>query len=270
MDPAPPLAGLRVLVTRPHGPSDGLTERLAARGARVTSLPLIELRQVPLPSDGPLQHLAGFDWIVFSSANAVTFFMEGLAAAGVRTPEPVHVAAVGPATAEALTDRGMRVDLVPDTYRAEELVAALAPRLRPGARILVPRAREGREALLSGLAALEAQVVPLVLYETRTREEARDELARVLEQESPAVIVAASGSAVSALFELGTGTAWRLLPLACIGPVTANRAAELGHANILIAPEASVDGLVALLVDRFGPPEKGGATPGSARDFGLT
>jgi uroporphyrinogen III methyltransferase / synthase len=173
-----PLAGIRVVVTRPERQAGGLVAAFAAAGARVEELPLLAV--VPPADAAPLTAAvaaaAGFDWIAFTSANAVDAFfarLDGPPPAGPR------LAVVGAATAAALRGQGASPDHVSGGGDAEalgsELAALAAGRLDAGAsplRVLLPQAADARPALAARLAAAGAEVVAVVAYDKRLPAEA--------------------------------------------------------------------------------------------------
>ncbi|HUF78867.1 MAG TPA: uroporphyrinogen-III synthase, partial [Thermoanaerobaculia bacterium] len=159
-----PLAGLRVVVTRAVHQAEGTARAFRLAGAEVELLPLLELTppadRAPLAS--ALASLADYDWVVFTSANAVERVLGGprapeVAGAGaafqrsaVRVgslPSGLRVASVGEATSEALRSLGIEPDLEPDDARAEGVAAVLGPRVAGGARVLLPQAADARPVL---------------------------------------------------------------------------------------------------------------------------
>src|SRR6185369_12849365 len=112
--------------------------RLEELGAEVLELPAIEI--TPLAFTVP--DLAGYDWLVFTSANGVrAFFHDGLTPAGLdaRALAGVRLAAIGPGTAKALARHGLRADLVPERFVAESLLAAFPAPDADGAHVLIAR-----------------------------------------------------------------------------------------------------------------------------------
>lgn len=143
-----PLAGLRILVTRPRAQSGPLSRRLAGLGAAVVSTPLIKTAPPAswAPLDRALRRLGAADAVVFTSANAVeAFFARARRVLGRRPPAPPRVYAVGSATARALRAAGWRAAALPDAFNGAALVRRLG-RVR-GLRVLVPRSDIGREDL---------------------------------------------------------------------------------------------------------------------------
>ena len=157
------LAGQRVVVTRASHQAAGLCDAFAAAGAEVARLPLIELASPddPRALERSAHQAPDFDWLVFTSSNAVDAFLPH-----TRKPLP-RCAAVGPATAAALQRRAVEPALVAGRPRAEGLLEALAPHLEPGMRVLLPQADDARPVLASGLRAAGVDVTAVAAYRKR-------------------------------------------------------------------------------------------------------
>jgi uroporphyrinogen III methyltransferase / synthase len=260
---ARPLFGKRVLVTRPREQAGELVERLEAMGAQAIEAPTIRI--LPPEDAAPLDEaVAGagrFDWIVFSSANAVDAFFERLLAGprDLRALGGVRLAAVGATTAARLAQHGLKVDLTPAEYRAEALVRAIGDLadLR-GARVLLPRADIGREIIGDELRKLGAEVTDVVAYRTVVAEMEREgepDIYRMLLDRRLDVVTFTSASAVRNFVRLvGAEPAADLLRttvVASIGPVTAE-AAALYHIETTILPaEYTIPALVDAIVEHF-------------------
>jgi uroporphyrinogen-III synthase len=138
-----PLAGRRVLVTRPAGQGEDVASRVRAAGGGCIAVPLVEI--APPEScaalDEGMRHAATYDWIVFSSVNGVQAFVERLRSRRLdaRALGTARIAAIGPTTRLALEAAGFVVDLAPTAFRSEGLVEAFAA-VAPGTRFLVVRA----------------------------------------------------------------------------------------------------------------------------------
>jgi uroporphyrinogen III methyltransferase/synthase len=248
-----PLAGRRIVVTRARAQASDLVQRLTLLGAEVVCVPVIRIE--PLPDLAPLRRalaaLATYDWVVFTSANAVDVACtEPAAFAGIA------VAAIGPATAAALQRLGVRVTLVPEPHVAEALVSALAARGVAGKRILVPSAERARPVLGDGLRAAGAVVDVIPVYRTVAEDGAGATLAQDLESGAVAAVTFTSSSTVehfTALVGARAAGSGRYVA-AVIGPVTAATARELGVARggLVEADPSTTDGLVAALTRHFG------------------
>jgi uroporphyrinogen III methyltransferase/synthase len=167
-----PLFGKHVLVTRPRGQAGDMVRRLEELGASVRLLPAVEIGEPAdwAPVDGAIADLGRYQWVVFTSVNGVDAFMRRLLRSGrdLRALAPVRLAAIGPATADALRAYHLEPDLVPDVYTSEALAAALKGPAA-GGRVLLARADRGREVLRTELAAV-AKVEQVAVYSQRDAE----------------------------------------------------------------------------------------------------
>jgi len=250
-----PLAGWRVLVTRPQGDAAGpFAEALAAAGATPVLYPTIVVAAPPSwePMDAAIDRARAGDygWAIFTSPSAVGFTLGRLTARGLTAQAlaGVRLAAVGTETARALRAAGLDVALVPaaDQQRQEglleALVAALPPPAAPGVRILFPQALGGRELVRDELArrGYAVDVVPV----SRT-------IARDLIEPPPAFDVAtfASPSALRAFVERLGGGRLAEARVAVIGPTTAAAAAVLGVRVDAMPSNPNVASLVQCLIE---------------------
>jgi uroporphyrinogen III methyltransferase / synthase len=161
-----PLFGKHVLVTRPRHQAGDLVRRLEELGALTSLLPTVEVQPPADWSvvDRALAQLSRYQWLVFTSANGVHFFLRRLRETGrdLRALGSLRLAAIGPATAAALREYHLEPDLVPEEYRSENLAAALRDRVH-GQRVLLARADRGRELLREELAAV-AEIEQIAVY----------------------------------------------------------------------------------------------------------
>ena len=263
-----PLAGVRVVVTRARAQAAPMVRRLESLGAEAILAPTIEI--VPPEDLGPLDaacaRIGTFDWVVFTSANAVTVCVRRLAdgGGGVRDLRGVRLCAVGAATAEALADHGLRTDLVPDEYRSEGVLRALRGQgALTGARVLLPRGNPARGLLPAELRRAGAEVTAVTAYRTAPGDLAgrAAELRRMLGEGRVDVVTFTSGSSVRnfarALGEEQAGGLLRRAEVACIGPVTAEAASRLDIAATIVPAESTVPALVQAVADRLGVPRTG-------------
>ena len=254
-----PLFGKRVLVTRAAEQAGVLSHALAEAGAEPIGLPSIEI--VPRIDRKALRQAldrldaSGYDWLVFSSANGVDIFFAELRRAGrdARAIGRAGVCAIGPATAIALSRHGVHADLVPERYLAEGVVEALTEHDMAGKRVLWPRARGARRALVVGLERLGATVDEVPLYSAAVPKEVDAEAMARLRSGEIDIVTFASSSAVHNLLKmLGGDKALLEKPLiACIGPVTAATARRAGLRVDVEAPEHTIEGLLAALENRL-------------------
>jgi uroporphyrinogen III methyltransferase/synthase len=247
---------------------------LEALGARVTSLPAIRIEPSEDTTllDDAVRELETYDWLIFTSVNGVAAFAERLAASG-RTWDDrgrARVAAIGPATAEALAEQGVQADLVPQEFVAEALADALGN--VAGQRILLPRADIAREALARELLVRGADVTEVAAYRTVVEPIAPELLRAVLEDDRVDAITFTSSSTVRGLAQSLTallaeddpegnadiGGALAGIALVAIGPVTASTLRDYDLEPAIVGAEYTIPGLVRALAAYF-------AIPSSAR-----
>jgi uroporphyrinogen III methyltransferase/synthase len=251
-----PLFGRRVLVTRPRGQAADLLRQFEELGADTALLPTVEVREPPDwgPVDRVLADLSGFDWLVFTSGNGVHYLIRRLRQTGgdLRRLGPVKLAAIGPATADALRSYHLEPDLVPARYQSEDLADALAERVR-GGRVLLARADRGRELLRERL-SLVAQVEQVAVYsQVDVVEPDAAILERLRRGEFDYVTLTSSNIARALLRALGEEGAAPLRDgrtgLVTISPVTSAAVRELGLPVAAEALEATSTGTVRAVVE---------------------
>ena len=268
-----PLFGLRILVTRARAQAAELVERLEELGADPIEVPTIQILapEDPAPLDEACAQVGRFDWVVFTSANAVSHFMRHLlAGAGdVRDLKGVRLCAVGPATAESLSRYGIRTDLVPEEYRGDAVVRAMSQdRDLAGARILLPRADLATDRLPAQLQQAGAEVTAVTAYHTAAVDpETTDgpDVYRLLLERQVDIVTFTSGSSVknfvTALGADQTVDLLRRVDVACIGPVTVDEATRLGVATTIMPSEHTVPAMVQAIVEHVR--ERGGTHGGT-------
>ena len=254
------LFGKRVLVTRTRDQAGRLSSLLSRRGASPIELPTIKVK--PLDDharlDEALGSLGSYDWIVFGSVNAIEAVFGRLASKGLdsRALGGVKVAAIGEATATKLRGHGIEPDLVPSEYFTKGLVDGLEKHDLRDARVLLPRADIAPDTLPRSLAELGAKVDDVTAYKTVTPEYSRT-LAKEVIESGIDVATFTSSSTVTNLIGLldGGPDALSGVTIACIGPVTAETAGELGLDVGIVAREHTVPGLVDALEEYFAADE---------------
>jgi uroporphyrinogen-III synthase len=240
-----PLSGRRVLVTRRREQGSDLARRLGGLGADVLEVPAIEVTPPDdtRPLDAALHALGRYDWVVFTSANAVFAVRDRLALLG-REPALPRIALVGAATRRALATSfpGVSVDVEPAAdFRAEGLLAAFDAREVGGRRLLLPTSDRGRDVLPGGLRARGATVDVVVAYRTTVPEGLARGLAEALAGGIDAAVFA-SPSAVQALCEVLPEGAVPP-PAVVIGPTTEAAARAAGLAVLAVAAPSTTEGL---------------------------
>jgi uroporphyrinogen III methyltransferase/synthase len=251
-----PLFGQRIVVTRPAGEASRSAALLEAMGAEVFLAPTVDIR--PIADSGPMDtaiaHLGEFDWLVFTSANGVRYFLQRLDELGydLRALGGIRLAAIGPTTADALAGYHLRADLVPYSFRSEALATALGGRAA-GARILLARADRGRALLREELEHL-AEVTQVAVYENRDVAALPDAVAARIAEGSVDWITLTSSAIAARLHELLPEPARRRVGrevrLASLSPVTSETARRLGWDVAVEAGEYTWEGLIRSLVER--------------------
>ncbi len=258
-----PLFGKRILVTRPREQAAELVDLLEGLGADPIEAPMIRI--VPPADFGPLDDVCArvrqFDWIVFSSVNAVDAFIERLLASplDLRALSGVKLCAVGPSTRARLERYGLKVDLLPAESRAEAVVAAMSrERVVWGLRVCLPRADIGRDVIADELRKEGADVTEAVAYRTVTVDvggEGEPDIYRMLLDRRIDVVTFTSPSAVRSFVKaLGAEPAADLLRttlVASIGPVTAEAAARYHIDTTIMPAQYTIAALVEAIVGYF-------------------
>ncbi len=249
------LRGLQIVVTRPEGQAASLIAQLATLGATVLHAPTIRIGDPPSYTalDAALRHLPSYDWIVWTSANGVARTVARLETLGLDPGlvRSCQLAVIGDATARTLTMFGYTADLVPPQAVAESLRETLiAAGVGAGSRLLVPQPVTSRDLLATGLRAAGAVVDVVPAYQTELNTDAAANLRQWLAAGRIDCALVTSPSTVRGLLALLDGDleALRRIPLACIGPVTADAARALGIEPALVATVHTNDGLVAALI----------------------
>jgi len=271
-----PLAGKRAVVTRAREQAGELIARLEDLGAEVILVPMVSFADPDdtVILDASLRSLDKIDWIVLTSQNAVKYFVRRANALGVSVREGeqmTKIAAVGPATADAIRAEGARVDYIAARRGGEGLVAELRNELS-GKRILLPQSDLAKDDLARALREHAAQVIPVIAYKTvapgfaktapvgriRGKEEPADSATEALEKiqsGSVDVITFASPSSFHNFCEVMGPETMRILStsaaFAAIGPTTARAIREENFAVAIEASESTSGGLADAIAAHY-------------------
>jgi uroporphyrinogen III methyltransferase/synthase len=258
-----PLFGKRIVVTRARSQAASLSDRLAAAGATVIEMPATRIEPLdPSPLQAALGRLKEFSWVAFTSQNAVRFFWDRLRAAGLdaRALAGAKVAAVGPATADALLACGLAVDVAPDRFVAEALLDALRGRRHvKDARVLYATAEGARDTLQLGLQELGAIVERVDLYRSVLDGSGAEQLKERMSRDGADLVTFTSASSVTNFVDAVGRDLARRAPAASIGPVTSQAARAAGLDVVVEATESTIPGLVDAVVDYFAGVSSAGA-----------
>ncbi len=243
------LFGKRILVTRARSQASKLVKKLEALGADVLEYPSIKI--VPLrdtkPLDHALENIAKYDWMMFTSSNAVRGVANRMLSLGIDSRVFAHVkfAVNGPSTAKALSELGITADLMPSKYLASEMMDSLKKEGTIPKKVLFPRSEIGRETLAKGLRDIGSMVDEITAYSTESPADTSD-LATKAYEEGVDFTTFTSSSTVKNLVGLmgGDPDLINTSKTVIIGPITAETARELGVNVDLQADEQSTDGIV--------------------------
>ncbi|MFU2210255.1 uroporphyrinogen-III C-methyltransferase [Solidesulfovibrio sp. C21] len=251
-----PLLGQGVVVTRSREQASDLTRLLTDEGACCYEFPAIEI--APLEDADPVRQAIGrlydYDWVIFTSVNGVKCFFAEIDTLSLdaRVFAGIRVAAIGPATAQALAARGLRPDFVPDRFVAESVVAGLLDQGVAGTRVLIPRAREAREVLPEKLAEAGAYVDVLAVYDTKPVDQDPAEIVEAMRSGAIRYVTFTSSSTVKNFFAKVPPEVVREasgVKLACIGPITAKTLGEFGFTPDIVAEAYTVPALAKAVID---------------------
>ncbi|CAB3391877.1 uroporphyrinogen-III C-methyltransferase [Kyrpidia spormannii] len=248
-----PLFGKRILVTRAREQASALSAQIQDLGGEAVEFPAIRIE--PPASWADLDEAltrSDLKWIVLTSRHAVESVWSRMRALelDVRRLSGVRMAAVGPATAEALRERGVIPELTASEYRGQALAETLVPHIASGDVVLLPRSNLASRDVPEVLSAAGAAVVEAEAYRTEPGCEGAEEVRGLLREGRIHAVTFTSSSTVR-FFLQGIGEEARPwlehVPAFCIGPVTAATARELGLKVAGVAEQATVDSLVDLL-----------------------
>jgi len=241
-----PLAGKRIVVTRAREQADALSARLRELGAEVIEMPTIEIRPAAdyVPLDRAIADLDRYDWLIFTSANGVRFFLDRLdrSATDLRSLR-ARICAIGPATRAAVEALHLKVDLMGKEYVAEGLLAAFAPHDLAGKRVLLPRAAVARDLVPAELARRGAQVDVVEAYRTVIPDGAAAQARAIFDAPNRPACVTFTSSSTVQNFVAAAGVLPGMKSVS-IGPVTTATARGLGIEVSAEARVFTVDGLV--------------------------
>lgn len=251
-----PLLGQGVLVTRSRDQASAMSRQLSRLGARVAEFPTISI--VPVADTAPIREavcrLREYDWVVFTSPNGVEHFWHEVHSLGLDTRAfaAAYVAAIGPATADALAKYGLRADFVPQTFVAEDLLAGLIARGVAGKNVLIPRAETARDILPKGLEEAGAACRVLPVYRTLPAKVDAEALAKRLGDGSIRYVTFASSSTVENFLAAVPKDVLAKNPglrFACIGPITAQTLRDAGFTCHVMPERHTIPALVEAIAE---------------------
>jgi len=259
-----PLAGRTVVITRAQNQADDFVAELERYGADVVLCPTIEICELESYErlDEAIEHLYGYDWLIFTSVNGVEYFFKRLNARRREASDldELKVCAIGEATADKLRHLHVHVDVIPDEFKAEGVFAALE-RFVGGAaslknlNVLIPRASVARDYLPKALEQAGARVDVVSAYRTSLPANLDRGRAAAMLSGSADCIAFTSSSTVRNLAQLfdtqDLSKALAGVVIACIGDITATTAAECGLRVDVQPPQFTIPALARAIADYF-------------------
>lgn len=251
-----PLAGCKIVVTRPKELISQMADRLRKQGAEVLELPAIALS--PVEDDRKirecLEQLEKYQWIAFTSPSGVKIFFEFLKKNGkdIRALGRAKIAAIGKGTKRELEARGMYPDLMPEVFDGASLGKKMAECCEENSYILIPRAAIGNAEIIRELSVRKDLVVDdVATYETRYEVQSIVDESGAFERGEIDYAVFTSASTVRGFVHALPGLEYSKVKAVCIGKQTAAQAEEYGM-HTYTAKEASIDSLVELVIQLAG------------------
>lgn len=253
----------RILITRARAQSDGFAEKLREEGFDAIFFPVIEIQAIDnnVALERALAKLECYDWLVFTSVNAVEVVFAALEKGAATQPSPfgpgtlgrrdmsLKVAAIGPKTAQALQVQGVTPDFVPQEYVAESILPGLGD--LAGKWVLLPRAEIARKALPEAIFAAGGVPHEIAVYKTLPVQPGSEGLAIL--RAGVDVITLTSPSTVHNFNAIARQHGLDPLALpgnptfACIGPITEQAARAEGLVNLVTASEYTTEGLLEVI-----------------------
>lgn len=252
-----PLFGKRIIVTRSRAQASQLAARLRELGGDAIEIPAIEIEKAAdmSPLHRAFEQIQDYQWLVFTSVNGVQIFFEELlkTSRDIRMLAGLKIAAIGPATAEALQTKGLRVDLVPAEFKAEDMLESLKDLIPAGHKLLLPRAEGARRLLPEGLRSLGVLVDEVITYRSRRPRLTEREQKALRDGSADYITFTSSSTVENFVTQLGADRVKDFqsgVRTACIGPITAAKAVDMGFEVHVTASEYTIQGLVeAILKD---------------------
>ncbi len=255
-----PLMGKRVVITRSREQAGDLVRLLTELGADCIECPAIKVMPPDdfKALDAGIEHIAEYDWLIFTSVNGVDFFFDRLFnhhKLDVRALGDIKTAVIGPATRQRLLDFGIKSDILPESYRAESVVKAFEGQAVKGRKILLPRAGEARPVIPVELTAMGADVDEVTAYTTVEDRSAAELLVKNLRDGKVDIVTFTSSSTVKNFYAmLPKGEVNALMQgvlTACIGPITAETAKQTGLDVNIIAESFTIKGLSEAILQHY-------------------
>ncbi len=257
-----PLFSKKIVVTRAREQASGFVDVLTDLGADVLEFPTIKI--IPPESyeevDKAVAEIGTYDWLIFTSPNAVKCFLERLKTLkkDIRDLKGIKICAIGPETSKNVSDLGICVDFVPAEYRAEAIIDGLNKIGISGKKILIPRAKEAREILPDSLKEAGASVNVVPIYQT-VKGDNNIDIKSALENKEVDIVTFTSSSTVdnfvSMVEEAGCYSELDGVKVASIGPITGETVKKHGLKTDIMPTDYTIPALTQAILDHFASAE---------------
>jgi uroporphyrinogen III methyltransferase/synthase len=252
-----PLFGKRVIVTRSRMKASLLSEKLKENGAEVFEIPVIKCVQIADQKEFKpvFENLCEYEYIVFSSSTGVKIFFDNLFKAGYDSRYiKSKIAVIGDGTRDELLKYGVKADILPEKFVAESLVESFK-KTNESKRVLIPRAKEGRDELVMGLLDKGYVVDDFHIYSVQPEQISKQDIERIFQDNKEVFLTFASSKTTEYFYEsLGEhrDLVLKVAKVVSIGPITSEKAKSLGFNVVAEAAEYNINGLVRALIDCTG------------------
>ena len=252
-----PLFGQKIMVTRARTQASRLVEEINELGGEAIEFPSIVIQKEANLNSlyNAFEHLDSYNWIIFTSVNAVDIFFAELREQelDIRSLHRSNICAIGPATRKSLEERGLKVEFIPEEYRAEGILQELESRVKKGEWVLLPRARGARAVLPDTLRQWGVHVNEVILYEAvPVGKVSKARINDILEGRVDYLTFTSSSTVSNFVKMVGRDNVLRVnkkVKVACIGPITAETARGHGFGVDIVAQEYTIDGLLQAIID---------------------
>ncbi|WP_448590092.1 uroporphyrinogen-III C-methyltransferase [Thermodesulfobium sp.] len=252
-----PLFGKRVIVTRSRTKASLLSEKLKENGAEVFEIPVIKCVQIADQKEFKpvFENLCEYEYIVFSSSTGVKIFFDNLFKAGYDSRYiKSKIAVIGDGTRDELLKYGVKADILPERFVAESLVESFK-KTNESKRVLIPRAKEGRDELVMGLLDKGYVVDDFHIYSVQPEQISKQDIEKIFQDDKEVFLTFASSKTAEYFYEsLGEyrDLVLKVAKVVSIGPITSKKARSLGFNVVAEAAEYNINGLVRALIDCTG------------------
>ncbi len=252
MTPSFPLKNKTVLVPRGKSQAKGFSDIVTRYGGTPVEIPLLAFRaaEQTVELKNIMNKLHTYDWVIFTSSVTVATFLSHWSQG---SSLPKKIAAIGEKTAQALVEKGLKVDFIPAKYVAEEFVVEFSPLMKDGTKVLIPKGNLARDYISTRLSKVGARVDEIIIYETFFPDESKAKLAQMLKEKKLDIIPFTSPSTVDHFMEVvkeeGLSDRVHACIFACIGPVAQKRAESFGLTIHAVPSVYTVEKMIEAVAD---------------------